>query len=135
MKRILSGIIFAGLAVAGIPRPVLAGEPVDQQTGMSCISLSRIQSTDIIDKQHILFHLTGKDLYVNTLPRACPGLTRDKAYMYRTSQSQLCKLDMITVLDQASFGFTAGATCGLGTFEPIDEEGVKELQAEAKANW
>jgi hypothetical protein len=135
MKRFLYGIIFAGLAVAGIPAPVLAGEPVGDQSGVKCVSLSRIQSTDIIDKQHILFRLTGKDLYVNTLPRACPGLTRGKPYMYRTSQNELCNLDMITVLEQAPFGLTAGATCGLGTFEPIDEEGVKELQAEARANW
>ena len=135
MKRILYGIIFAGLAVAGIPGPVFAGDPVNDQAGMDCVSLARIQSTDIIDKQHILFRLTGKDLYVNTLPRACPGLTKDKPYMYRTSLNKLCNLDMITVLEQAPFGLTAGASCGLGTFEPIDEEGVKELQAEAKANW
>lgn len=134
MKRMLSGIIVAGLAVAGVPGPVLAGEPAQAPDGTRCISLSRIQSSDVIDKQHILFRLAGNDMYVNTLPRACPGLMRDKAYMYRTSQSQLCNLDMITVLDQASFGLTAGATCGLGTFEPIDEEGVKELKAEAKAN-
>jgi Family of unknown function (DUF6491) len=135
MKRILYGIIFAGLAVAGVPGSVLAGDPAEKQGGVNCISLSRIQSTEVIDKQHILFRLAGKNLYVNTLPRACPGLMRDKAYMYRTSQSQLCNLDMITVLDQMPFGLTAGASCGLGTFEPIDEEGVKELQAEAKANW
>ena len=135
MKRILSGIVVAALSVTGVPVSAHADEPASGQEGTKCISLQRIQSTEVIDKQHILFRLTRHDMYVNTLSHPCPGLRPNQPYMYSTSMSQLCSLDSITVLNQVPFGFTAGASCGLGTFEPIDEEGVKELKAAAKANW
>ena len=135
MKRILSAIVVAALSVTGIPVSAHAADPVSGQDGTRCIDLQRIRSTEVIDKQHILFRLTRNDMYVNALSHPCPGLRANQPYMYSTSLSMLCNLDSITVLNQVPFGFTAGASCGLGTFEPIDKEGVKELKAAAKANW
>lgn len=54
--------------------------------------------------------------------------------MYRTSLSQLCDLDMITVLNDFGSGFTPGASCGLGRFYPITKEEAKELRKKPKRN-
>ncbi len=54
-----------------------------------------------------------------TLPDACPGLGFERAFGYRTSLSQLCKQDIITVL-QTGAGPMAGASCGLAEFQPIE---------------
>jgi len=44
--------------------------------------------------------------------------------MYRTSLSQLCDLDLITVLESGGFGLMPLSSCGLGRFYPILQGGV-----------
>ena len=95
-----------------------------------CVSLARIKRTDVVDDQNILFYMNGRKVYLNKLPHKCHGLARADAFMYRTSMSQLCDLDIITVLDNIGFGFMRGPSCGLGTFYPIDKERAKELKGQ-----
>ena len=53
----------------------------------------------------------------NTLPHSCPSLGFEKAFTYATSLSQLCSVDIISVIQQGG-GPRIGASCGLGTFVP-----------------
>jgi hypothetical protein len=87
-----------------------------------CIALQRIRNTKVIDNQHIRFELLGGKYYMNELPSKCPGLRKDKPFMYKTSLSQLCDLDIITVLEQTGGGYMQGASCGLGKFVPHDKD-------------
>ncbi len=96
-----------------------------------CVNLRRIDRTDVVDDRNILFYMKGGDVYVNRLPHSCPGLRWEKAFMYRTSLSQLCDVDIITTLDNMGFGFRPGMSCGLGMFHPISKETAKLLK-EAK---
>lgn len=93
-----------------------------------CISLQRIDRTEVIDEQTVLFLMRGGEVYANRLPNRCPGLRRNKTIMYKTSLSQLCNLDVITVLDQLGGGLQRGASCGLGDFVPISEATVELLR-------
>ena len=106
-------------------------KPIDEllSDAEHCISLSRIDRTDVVDDSNILFYMKGGDIYLNRLPHRCPGLRWEKAFMYRTSLSQLCNVDIITVLDNMGFGFSPGVSCGLGPFHPISEETAKALKA------
>jgi hypothetical protein len=79
-----------------------------------CVSLPQIRSTRVVDAQTILFEMGGKKTLANRLPRKCPGLAFEKRFAYKTSLNQLCNTDVITVI--TSIG--AGASCGLGYFEP-----------------
>ena len=116
MKKLT--ILFAVFLTA----PVLADE-TEEMDGERCITTSRIDKTHILDDQRILFYMRGKEVYLNQLPRKCPGLARPGAtFGYETRTSRLCNLDSITILDRAGSGLMRGATCGLGTFVPIDEE-------------
>lgn len=98
-----------------------------------CIPLHRINSTQVLDKQHILFKMQGREHFLNTLPNSCGSLHRNKPIMYKTSLSQLCSLDIISVLESYGGGYYPGASCGLGDFRPITDEEIKALKAELKS--
>ncbi|PZU58899.1 MAG: hypothetical protein DI547_09015 [Sphingobium sp.] len=91
---------------------VPAGDPVN------CIQINAIRSSNVRDDRTIDFIMNGKTIYRNTLPNSCPGLGFEKRFAYQTSLSQLCSVDIITVL-YASPNLMRGPSCGLGTFQPM----------------
>ena len=101
----------------------LAAGPPEQ-----CLSLIRIDRSEVVDDRNILFHMQDGDIYRNQLPYRCPGLSLHDTFMYRTSLNQLCNLDIITVMDSIGFGLSPGASCGLGHFYPITEEQAEKLR-------
>ena len=89
----------------------------------------------MLDDHNILFYMRGGDIYRNYLSNRCAGLSRREAFMYRTTSSQLCDIDLITVLMPGGAGFFPGPSCGLGKFYPVTEtevEGLKEQLERAK---
>ena len=86
------------------------------------------QIADVVDDKNILFHMRDGTVYRNKLLHKCPGLRFEETFLYRTTIGQLCNLDLITVLNDAGFGFTHGPSCGLGQFYPISEDEVKLLK-------
>ncbi len=113
---------FAGFGLALlVMAPVMAVEPpppVETGPAVSCINFRNIRGTQVIDDQTIDFHVTGNKVYRNTLPNRCPQLGFQRAFAYQTSISQLCSMDVITVIVPGS-GPMTGASCGLGKFTPI----------------
>ena len=126
MKHILSLIALAGtLAVAA---PALAKPDKDawkaaKPSGKpeSCINLQQIRESRVRDDQTIDFYMLGGKVYRSTLPNSCPQLGFEKRFSYKTSLSQLCSTDIITVL--TSPGISPGASCGLGQFQPVTGAG------------
>ncbi|TNE57863.1 MAG: hypothetical protein EP340_07300 [Alphaproteobacteria bacterium] len=121
LKRTIGGLMVLGLCSAA---PALAGEEAFdgyQKTGevKSCIDLSDIRTTRVLDGSHILFKMNGKRLYLNTLPRECPSLNFHKSFSYKVHGSTLCSSDTISVL---TGGAVPGSTCGLGSFEEVEKE-------------
>ncbi len=107
----------AGAAVAkrdrnAVPEATEVGKPV------SCIHLRSIQETRVRNDQVIDFRTSSKKWYRNTLPSSCPSLGFEERFLYKTSLSQLCSADIITVLYGSPL--TRGASCGLGKFQPIE---------------
>lgn len=97
-----------------------------ERTGemQNCVPLIQIDSTDILDDQTILFRMKGKTTYLNELPYRCPQLKSQDAFSYKTSISQLCNTDIITVLDTMTPQRLA--SCGLGKFEKLNEKAEEE---------
>jgi len=126
MKHIVSLIALAGtLAVAA---PALAKQDKDawkaaKPSGKpeSCINLQQIRESRVRDDQTIDFYMLGGRVYRSTLPNSCPQLGFEKRFSYKTSLSQLCSTDIITVL--TSPGISPGASCGLGQFQPVTGAG------------
>ena len=41
----------------------------------SCVQLTRIRHTDVIDDRNVIFYMHGGKIFHNRLPNRCPGLT------------------------------------------------------------
>jgi hypothetical protein len=94
----------------------------------NCLSLWLIDDIDIVDDQAIVFNTKSKGHFVNRLPQACPMLDRNRAILYRTPLSSLCKGDIITVLDVIGGGFQSLGACGLGKFQQVSDEEFNKLR-------
>lgn len=134
--------VWAFAAALCLVAPALAAEPgvLDEDAENSpnpakhCLSLTRIDRTEILDSQHLVFHTRGKEHYLNTLSNPCPGLRKDTPYMVRSSSNRVCNLDIITVLSSTGVGFMPGASCGLNMFEPIDENQLAAVKSELEGS-
>ncbi len=98
-----------------------------------CVDLIRIDHTDILDSKHMLFTMIDKRQYLNTLPVGCPGLRPNDPYLTRTTLTELCDLDIITVLHPTGVGFMQGPSCGLGMFQPVTKNEVDLLKQQIRA--
>ncbi|HHQ14282.1 MAG TPA: hypothetical protein ENK16_04595 [Chromatiales bacterium] len=117
---------------------LLAGAPANADTSMdtepvvepeSCVSVARIRRTRIVDDSTILFYMNGGEIFVNHLPRRCPGLRINDAFGYETSLSVLCNVEVIHVLRNIGGDLVRGPTCGLGMFEPVTADQADALLA------
>lgn len=121
MKKYLIAAVAVtlGLATASaaprdrttVPEATPDGKPI------SCVQTSSISSTQVHGDSVIDFHMLGGKVYRNILPNSCPSLGFEERFLYKTSIGELCSVDTITVLQ--SPGLSRGATCGLGTFQPV----------------
>lgn len=126
------------LAMIFVPVSALADETNDdkmtkalkkyEKTGKieNCITVTRIDSSKVIDDNNILFEMRGKKAYLNTLPHRCSRLGFEKAFSYRLHTTQLCNVDIITVFDSGSS--IQGPSCGLGKFVEYKKK-PKEVSA------
>jgi hypothetical protein len=112
---IAATVLLATAATArdrnAVPEATPTGKAID------CVQLRSIQSTSVHGDSVIDFHMGGGKVYRNTLPNSCPSLGFEERFLYKTSLSQLCSVDIITVLQ--SPGLSQGASCGLGKFQPV----------------
>ena len=98
--------------VSRAPAAQVVGEPVN------CIPLHQARESRVRDDFTIDFMRNGREGWRNTLPNRCSGLALQNAFTYKTSQSELCSVDIIYVLETAG-GLHRGTGCGLGRFVPI----------------
>lgn len=120
---------LAALAMAASLLPVPAGAkekagtlvPVGEP--ISCIMPIQLRSTRVIDNQTIDFEMNNGTIYRNRLPNSCPGLKSEERFSYRISTSQLCSVDIITVLQSFGSSLSQGASCGLGQFQKMEKPG------------
>jgi len=122
----ISGLLAALLVAA----PAFAAQ---SELPERCLQLSRLDSTEVLSNQQILFETKNHNLYLNTLPYPCPGLRKDSTLMFRTSIDLVCDVDIVTILDHYGWGMQPGASCGLGKFEPVDAGEVQQLKEAARA--
>lgn len=122
--RRLASIMVAATCLTALP----AYADQAGRKPVRCVSLSQIDSTEVVDDKTILFRMRGGQYYRNSLPYRCPSLKFEKSFLYKTSISQLCNVDIIYVLERYGGNYQQGAGCGLGMFEPVDKP-VKPARA------
>ena len=125
----MSGHHFASLSRVGLAMalvctvtPAIAKSRTDHLVAsgkpVSCVQINSIRQTDVRNDRTIDFIMSGNRIYRNTLPHNCPSLGFERRFMYSTSLSQLCSVDIITVLYNSP-NVMRGASCGLGEFQPM----------------
>ena len=120
MRAAIFAMLFAASAAPGFaaaqptPPAVKALGPA-----RTCVLLTNIQQTRVVDDRTIDFIMRDGQVLRNNLPNTCAGLKINRSFAYKTSQSQLCNVDIITVVVQGA-GPVRGASCGLGSFTPIE---------------
>jgi hypothetical protein len=85
----------------------------------SCVNLRRLRESRVIDDETIFFRGIGKVGYLNHLNSRCIGLAREERFSYSTTINNLCRGEILTVLD--TFGRSWGS-CGLGDFEELTKK-------------
>lgn len=133
--RALSIGLFAAASI--LMQPALADDnapaaDAQAQPAKNCLNLAFIRNTKVLDDSTIVFEVRGAKYYRNDLPNRCPRLGFNNSFSYSTSITQLCNVDIITVLENFGGRIQRGAACGLGKFHPITKEQYAELKAERK---
>ncbi len=130
-KQISQSLIFAVSLTVTIPVTAQEDETVSDNIDdgiTNCITLRNVRRTEVIDGRNVLYHMRGRTIYHNILPRECGGLAREKRFSYATTMGRLCDLDSITVLYPDPYGLQGGNSCRLGKFHKISKEDAEALK-------
>lgn len=123
-RMLTASLIFAAMAASG---PALAKDkpdtlvPKEGAAPVDCIQLQQIRNSNVRSDSVIDFQMSNGRVYRNTLPNSCPQLGFERRFAYKTSLSQLCSVDIITVLTNIGPGISRGASCGLGKFQEMTD--------------
>jgi len=81
----------------------------------SCIPLSQVRSSQIVDQTAIIYRVSSSRLYVNQPAGGrCSALRKDRALVTRVVTGNLCSMDIVRVIDppmRMEYG-----SCPLGIF-------------------
>lgn len=89
-----------------------AGKPVD------CINLRDIRSSEIVPNTAIVYRMNNGTLFVNR-PQGGAFLDRDDILVTRTIGTQLCRIDIVNLLDRNSRMMSGSLS--LGDFVPYSK--------------
>jgi len=104
------------LLITALPAAPPATARETPGTVKACLPIAQIRGSKVVNGQTIDFSLRDGSVWRSTLPGGqCGQLGFERAFSYETSISQLCKQDVITVLQNMG-GLMPGARCGLGEF-------------------
>ena len=128
MKRIavIAGTLgMASCAPIDQPDATLAGVEEDTDVRIlgeprTCLRTASIRDSDIRDDRTIDFEMAGGDIYRARFARPCPGLRVQDGFTYSTSIGQLCRGEIIYVLENYGGELERGAGCAMSDFTPIE---------------
>lgn len=124
-KRLLAPLLCLSLSAAADEPPATPAERIAaavitedaiDRTPKSCLTRAGLRKTAVADDRTVLF-VRRKDIYINILRRACPGLARGTAISYQVRggrTSALCRGDTISAAG-------LDISCSLGSFHEVSE--------------
>lgn len=106
---ILAVIALAG-AFAACSTPTDAGGATSASIQNSCINPTHIKEQKILSDREIQFTLNDGEVWLNTLPRACPSLKFQGGFTWEVRGMQVCSNEQIIYVRED------GTPCQLGAF-------------------
>lgn len=135
-KRLLMAAVAAAAALAGAASAeeevrelsAKASEILSKYEGgegsKTCLPVTQIDSIKVLDDRIMLVEANGK-FYLNETANRCSGAGRgNRRLEYSTSAPELCRGQIITVVDNTS-QMTVGS-CSLGDFHSLIEKPAAE---------
>ena len=112
---------LASCAPNGEPQEFVSQAPAARVIGEAerCINVDQVRNTSVYDDRTIDFRV-GRRTYRNTLDRNCPRLGFEESITYDVRGGQLCRPELIYVLENFGGRLTRGVGCSLGDFVPIE---------------
>ena len=83
-----------------------------------CIDRTTAGGAQIVDDRTLIYNQSGRRLWLNTLPAACPSLRRDSLLIVQAFGAQMCQNDQFQ--PRQPNDIIAGPICRFGTFTPYD---------------
>ncbi|QJU57083.1 hypothetical protein HL653_04130 [Sphingomonas sp. AP4-R1] len=126
LKLTLSAMLLATLATGAAAAPKPTGEAKLQKMlqgytagkPASCLPLTPSMDSTKIEGIGLVYK-RGRTLYVNRFDRGCPSLTNFTSTVTRTPGSQLCRGDIVRIVDLVSG--IEGGSCVMGDFTPYEK--------------
>ena len=127
--RVPTAAITLGFAIAGLGATAYAGAMKDSdalagyvRTGKTenCLRVNDIRSSRILNKNQILFEMSGNRTYLNE-PTSCPSLNRTYALSYVVTNNDLCTTTIVRIIDPSS-PVPEHGSCGLGRFQELSKK-------------
>ena len=123
---------------------ILGRDPTkeDYVVETECISASRIESMEVIDKKHIIVEMKADDYFLIQFKNNCPDLRKNMPVWYERRSARLCRSDIIKgVRDMGLHGYEPGMSCFIPGFQSVSKEQVvlirdsmKKARAEYRKN-
>ena len=110
-----SGLALAALmgALAACSTPTDAAGATADRIVDSCINPTRIKEQKILNDREIQFTLNDGEVWLNTLPRACPSLKFQGGFTWEVSGTQVCSNEQTIYVSED------GTPCQLGAFTRV----------------
>ena len=125
VSRFIARLALTLAVAAGLSASAYAAEVGDVQM---CVPLRQIDDSRVIDDKTILLRMVVGAQYLRIdLAHECFGLKMADSFMSATSISQLCKQDILRVVQEP-----VGSQCIIDKIVVIDEAEAKALLASRK---
>ena len=109
-QRIAAAALLGLLAACSSTEQTTDMQGATAKSGNTCINAALIANQTIVSDQEIRFEMRNGDVWVNNLPRQCPGLKFQGGFAWDITGGTVCSnLQTIRVLDH-------NTPCQLGAF-------------------
>ena len=86
-----------------------------------CLATARYRRIEIVGNMALAFHGRGDNLWLNVLPRRCPGLRANMVLVLEQSSLRICARDQFRGISPGNSAIRT-SICTLGTFEQMTPE-------------
>ena len=137
MKKFLMSSLIVGSMALGATASLADDKAAEADSGMTCIEVSRLHHSKIVDNQTIILHMRGGPDYKMKLANRCSGLKLQGTWFHDAKGlAKLCSVDVIHVPVNTSGNVLDAMTrpCIIESLTVYDKEAEEAAAAAADAS-
>lgn len=103
-----------------------------ERTGkmQDCVPIANLNQITPLSDKLFLVRVGVDDYYLNEVSGKCSGASSSFNYLqYSTSLSQLCRNEIVHVVDSTTHSFVG--SCGIGSFEKLTKKAPEAMESQA----